>query len=496
MGGRDQRAPRQDGAPPSGDAAATESQVETHPLIDAQDADHPRLVDDVDERASGVVSPSSEKRPAKQPSPAPLPPPLLSPGDLVDHYEVKQRLGRGAMGEVYLAKDSKLGRKVAIKLLRPELFENRAAVTRFEHEARSLARINHPNVVTIHTVGHHRGMPYVAMEYVKGQALAAQLNEGIDLAQALHIAIEVAKGLREAHGHGIVHRDLKPENVLAQPNGRVVVLDFGLAKMIDLPGEDSFPAGTPMPFTSAAATMAGTTVGTPLYMSPEQWKSDEITTASDVWALGVILFEMLAGRPPFEGVDIADLAIKICNPKFTVTLEEPIPEPVRTLTLSCLRRKPDERPTLEKIIADLEVQRRAISASPSMFPHASTTAVAGFARRNRTALFLAVAGVLLVGGVVLGMAISGSDDAEPSSTTAPIEAATTPPPAEPVATARPEPPVPSAPASTSATAPAPSATATAAAEPPPRPTPAKRRPPSRPKQPADPFSQPPQSAGY
>ncbi|MEQ9324226.1 MAG: serine/threonine-protein kinase, partial [Polyangiaceae bacterium] len=179
--------------------------------------------------------------------------PHLWAGDSLDHYEVLLMLGRGAMGEVYLAQDTKLGRKVALKLMRSEMFQNDEAARRFQNEARAMAQINHPNVVTIHAVGEHEGVPYVAMEFVRGQSLYERLDPGLDDEEARRIALAVASALQQAHELGIVHRDLKPENVIAARDGAVKVLDFGLAKTVAMDEESSF-ADTPMPGGDEAMT--------------------------------------------------------------------------------------------------------------------------------------------------------------------------------------------------------------------------------------------------
>ncbi len=279
--------------------------------------------------------------------------PHLWAGDSLDHYEVLLMLGRGAMGEVYLAQDTKLGRKVALKLMRSEMFQNDEAARRFQNEARAMAQINHPNVVTIHAVGEHEGVPYVAMEFVRGQSLYERLDPGLDDEEARRIALAVASALQQAHELGIVHRDLKPENVIAARDGAVKVLDFGLAKTVAMDEESSF-ADTPMPGGDEAMTRLGARVGTPLYMSPEQWRMSEITTATDVWAFGILLYEMHTGRVPFRGVDLADLAHKICDPDVAPGDAPEIPPAIAGIIARCLRRDASERPSITQVIAALD----------------------------------------------------------------------------------------------------------------------------------------------
>src|SRR5581483_1564527 len=217
------------------------------------------------------------------------------------HYRILSRLGRGGMGVVYTAEDTHLGRKVAIKFSSapPENTHFRA---RFLREARSVSALNHPNIAEVYDYGEtHDGQPFLVMELVNGENLHQLLQRGaLSMVQACRIAGEVAAALTEAHRQGIIHRDIKPSNIVLAENGQVKVLDFGLAK--------SFQASKPSPeeadpTITSAETKAGTVLGTPQYMSPEQAEGQELGPQSDLFALGTVLYECLTGRNPFTGAN-------------------------------------------------------------------------------------------------------------------------------------------------------------------------------------------------
>jgi len=238
---------------------------------------------------------------------------LLSPaealqvGDMVEHFRVMRLLGRGGMGQVFLARDTKLGRKVALKLIHPGLLGTAEAEQRFLTEARTTARFSHPNIVAIHAVGEHRGIPYVALEYLEGENLAQRCAErSLSLPEVMRIGTALAKALREAHRHGVLHRDLKPENVVIAKDGRLRVVDFGLARRWRQPESrarsgaaisgDSVPPPSVGPAEIGEEPRRRAMAGTPRYMAPEQWMLGECTGATDIWALGVILYELIVGE--------------------------------------------------------------------------------------------------------------------------------------------------------------------------------------------------------
>ena len=221
----------------------------------------------------------------------------LQAGTRLGPYEVVALIGAGGMGEVWLATELRLGRKVALKLLPADLTRDPDRILRFEQEARAASALNHPNVCTIYALDQtSEGQHYIAMEYVEGETLRRRLaTSRLSVREALDIAIQVAAALSVAHAAGIVHRDIKPENVMLRPDGVVKVLDFGLAKLAPAISEGA--QTTQM----AVNTDAGTVVGTAAYMSPEQTRGEQLDARTDVFSLGVVLYEMATGVPPFRG---------------------------------------------------------------------------------------------------------------------------------------------------------------------------------------------------
>jgi len=221
----------------------------------------------------------------------------LPAGALVDHFEIMRLLGRGGMGEVYLARDTKLGRKVAVKMVLAEHLGSREALSSFLYEARTTAKFSHPHIVTIHAVGEYYGSPYVALEYIEGQNLRQRTEQqSLGVTEAMRIGLAIAEALTEAHRHGILHRDLKPENVVIPRDGRLRVLDFGLAIRVPSTRSDAVPPSEPMPAMGEGAAVgaqaASHAAGTPVYMAPERWLRRKCTAATDVWSLGIMLFEL------------------------------------------------------------------------------------------------------------------------------------------------------------------------------------------------------------
>ena len=229
----------------------------------------------------------------------------LAAGTRLAHYEILEPIGKGGMGEVYRARDGKLGRDVAIKVLPDEFAENEERLARFKREAKVLASLNHPNIASIYGLEQSESTHYLVLELVPGETLAERISRGpIPLEEALDIATKIAEALEEAHEQGIVHRDLKPANVKQTEDGKIKVLDFGLAKAFV---DDATEADSSMsPTLTRDATRVGVILGTAAYMSPEQAKGKRVDKRADVWAFGVVLYEMLTGKRAFAGEDVSD----------------------------------------------------------------------------------------------------------------------------------------------------------------------------------------------
>src|SRR5438309_8531530 len=230
-------------------------------------------------------------------------------GQTIGHYHIEQRIGAGGMGEVYLASDMNVDRSAALKVLPAHLTDDAERLRRFEREARAIAGLNHPNIMTIYEVGSADSTRYIASELIQGETLHQRLARGrIELNQAIEIAIQVASALAAAHSAGVVHRDIKPENIMRRPDGYVKVLDFGIAKL----AEQEVPATLPTDEALLLVeTNLGSVLGTVRYMSPEQARGAHVDKSTDIWSLGVVLYEMVTGQPPFTGDTPSDVMFAI-----------------------------------------------------------------------------------------------------------------------------------------------------------------------------------------
>lgn len=250
----------------------------------------------------------------------------LTAGSLIGQYQIEREIGCGGMGEVYLALDTALKRKVAIKVLPAYMKNDPERVRRFHHEARAASLLNHPNIVTIFESGTDGDLPYIVSEYIEGETLRALIERGhIAIDMILDIIIQTAEALAAAHDAGIAHRDIKPENIMVRTDGVVKVVDFGLAKLTEQP---SFG------FSSSLITTPGIVMGTVKYMSPEQARGQKLDVRTDIFSLGIVLYELLTGEQPFDGETNSDIIDKILSAD---------PEPVRILV-------PQVPPRLEAII--------------------------------------------------------------------------------------------------------------------------------------------------
>ena len=291
----------------------------------------------------------------------------LTIGTQLGSLEISALLGKGGMGEVYRARDLKLKREVAIKILPEEFSRDADRVSRFQREAEVLASLNHPNIATIHDLEEANGSRFLVLELVEGETLEEQLRRGpIPIEDALKIAKDISEALEAAHEKGIIHRDLKPANVKVTAEGRVKVLDFGLAKALQPQQQITGLSNSP---TVISVSIPGVILGTAAYMSPEQVRGKETDARSDIWAFGCVLYEMLTGRPPFQGETIGEIFAGIlkAEPEWAALPNE-LPGPIRGLLRRCLMK--DRRDRLQaigeaRIVIDTPSEEATVSAKPS-----------------------------------------------------------------------------------------------------------------------------------
>jgi len=342
---------------------------------------------------------------------------MLAAGSRFGPYEIAARLGAGGMGEVYRATDTRLGRDVAIKVLPAELAQDPERLARFEREAKLLASLNHPNIAHVYGFESARlddgsSAHFLAMELVPGEDLAERLKRGaIPVDEALEVAKQIAEALEEAHEHGIVHRDLKPANVKLTPDGRVKVLDFGLAKAYagDAAGGSSADLSQ-SPTLAHTGTAAGIILGTAAYMSPEQARGKAVDKRADIWAFGVLLFEMLTGRQLFAGETVSDVLAGVLKSDVDLrALPEATPFGVRQLLARCLERSPRQR------LRDIGEARFALETSiaGAGTGAASASAPQGGPPARAVPTIVAAAITALVVGLVTGLAARPAEPPAP-----------------------------------------------------------------------------------
>lgn len=280
------------------------------------------------------------------------------------HFWVIAPLGAGAMGEVYLARDTRLGRRVALKVLSAGLKADDGRVRRLLQEAKVAAALNHPNILTVYELGTADSVPYIVAEYVEGVTLRAWMAGRPSLWQTLDVAAQAAAALAAAHAAGVVHRDIKPENIMVRPDGLVKVLDFSLAKLVELHA-DRINSGAPT--INLVNTAPGAVMGTVNYMSPEQARGEEADARSDLFSLGVVLYEMVAGRTPFPGENAIDVLGAIVNREpAAISLYRPdAPDELQRTLARALRKDPRERyQTAAQFLVALNQLRHGWSSQP------------------------------------------------------------------------------------------------------------------------------------
>jgi Tol biopolymer transport system component len=292
--------------------------------------------------------------------------PDLNPGDSVSHYRVVSLIGVGGMGHVYLAEDAKLGRKVALKLLPTSYSRDGSRLRRFQQEARAASALNHPNILTIHELGEVNGQQFIATEFVEGETLRERLKRGPqNLPETLDIAVQLAGALAAAHKAGIVHRDIKPENIMLRHDGYVKVLDFGLAKLTE--------QHEPTAHAKASENLnvsSGLVMGTVKYMSPEQARGRQVDARSDIFSFGVVLYEMMAGRTPFEG-ETSELIAAILKKKPPPLTGVP-DEMQRLVNKALCKTKEDRYQSIQELLVDLKSLKEAALAGDAQLRSAMT----------------------------------------------------------------------------------------------------------------------------
>ena len=282
----------------------------------------------------------------------------LATNSLISHYRIVSKIGAGGMGEVYLAQDTKLDRKVALKILPADVAAHPDRMKRFVQEARAASSLNHPNIITIHEIGETASGYFIGTEFIDGETLRERMSRGdVELSDTLDIAVQVASALTAAHGAGIVHRDIKPENIMLRRDGIVKVLDFGLAKLVEQTPLDA-EAETRM----QVQTQAGVIVGTVAFMSPEQARAQEVDARSDIWSLGCVLYEMLTRQQPFGGDTTTDVLANIIHrepPSILIRCPDAPAELERIITRAVCKNKAERYQTANELLADLkQLQKR------------------------------------------------------------------------------------------------------------------------------------------
>jgi len=281
---------------------------------------------------------------------------VVAAGKTIGRYELLSWLGAGGMGEVFLAQDTRLRRKVAIKVLAPSLTHDERGLRRFEQEARAASALNHPNILTIFEFGQEQGIYFIATEYAEGETLRQRLSRGpLDLSVAVDIAAQIAKALVAAHASGIVHRDIKPDNVIIRTDNLVKVLDFGIAKLTEAqPGESITSSLDP---ASITISQAGVVIGSVRYMSPEQARGHSVDARSDLFSLGVVLYQMIAGRVPFDGQTVSDVIAEVLKstPPTLDDLNPNVPRRVVAITHRAMCKDREVRyQSAREMLADLQ----------------------------------------------------------------------------------------------------------------------------------------------
>jgi len=325
----------------------------------------------------------------------------LEPGQILSHYRLIEQIGEGGMGVVWKALDTDLNRDVAVKVLPPEVAENNERRVRFQREAQAAAGLKHPNIAVIHGVGEEEGVAILVMELVEGKTLREVADGGArEPREWLRLALPMADGLAHAHAHGIVHRDLKPENIMVTDDGQLKILDFGLAKILEPEAKPGVAASTKMATISEELTRMGKVYGTVTYMSPEQARGLPVDARTDLFSFGIVLYELLTGKPPFEGQTHMDTLTSIIHSRPTpVTESNPgVPVELERILGKCMEKEPRDRyQDTRDLVVDLRRLRRDTDSQPVQRMESSAPVpVAADAPPRRMGRWIGIAAAVVV----------------------------------------------------------------------------------------------------
>jgi len=339
-------------------------------------------------------------------------PPQLTPGETIAHYEIKDLLGQGGMGQVYLARDQILDRMIALKLLPGGYTQDHDRLRRFEREARTISALNHPNILTVHEFGSFRDQRFIATEFVDGETLRERLKRGpIPVGEVIDIGCQLAGALAAAHGAGVIHRDIKPENIMLRPDGYVKILDFGLAKLSEV--QEPVVSVTTVPENDISSMLL---LGTPRYMSPEQIRRSPLDPRSDIFSMGAVLYEMVTARPAFGAKDHGDLAHSILNddPPPITNVVKHIPASLSAVITKMLSKGKDDRyQSADEVLNALKGVRAGLDSN------VDSAALDTYTASHRRGLIMAVAilglTIIIFGGYVAFKRSSGQNSSSASS---------------------------------------------------------------------------------